>query len=56
MRQLSNEGIILVAMVTLLPYQQGMWLMPTITRMLPGKYDLNRTQDKGVIEESLQLP
>ena len=45
--------ITLVAIVTLLPYQQGMWLMPIITRILPGKYDINRTQDIEVIEASL---
>ena len=40
-------------MVTSLPYQQGMWIMPIIIRILHGKYDINRTQDIAVIEASL---
>ena len=50
---MSNKGITFVAMVTQLPYQKGMWLMPIITRILHAKYDINRTQDIEVIKVSL---
>ena len=44
------------SMETYLSQQQGMWLMPIITRILLAKYDLNRTQDIEVINVSLWLP
>ena len=44
---MSYKGINLVAMVIYFPQQQGMPLvMPTVTRILHAKYDVNRTQDK----------
>ena len=56
LRQRSNLYITVVAKETYLSHQQGMWLMPFITRVLHAKYDLNRTQDIEVIKVSLWLP
>ena len=44
------------AMVTKLPWQQGMSLMSIVLRKLNTKYDHNRTQDKRVIYVTLMLP
>ena len=43
-------------METYLSQQQGMWLMPIITRILHAKYDLSNAQDIEVIKVSLWLP
>ena len=47
---MSYKGITLVAMVIYFPQQQGMWpVMPMVTRILPTKYDLNKTQDNKLL-------
>ena len=35
--------------LTLLPYQQGMWLVPTIMKIVCGKYDVNRTKTNELL-------
>ena len=53
---LKTKELTVVAMVTQLPQQSGMWLMPVILRKLHTKYELNSTQDKRVIYITLWLP
>ena len=43
-------------MATGLPKQRGMWLMHIVSKNLHTKYELNVTQNKGVIESLSWLP
>ena len=56
MEQRSYQGFILVAIATELSWQQGMWLMHLVSKKLHTKYELNMTQNKGVIEVLSWLP
>ena len=39
-----------------LPWQRGMWLMRIFSKNFYTKYELNTTQNKGVIEVLSWLP
>ena len=55
LRHRSYKGFTLVAMTTEFSKQSGMWLMPTTSRNLHIKYELNTTWDKQVIDVSIWL-
>ena len=51
---MSYKGITIVIMVIWFPQQQGMWLvMPIATRILNAKYNLNMTQDKIYLHNTI---
>ena len=46
----------MVAMATMLPWQQDLWLIPIVLRNLQMYYKLNCAKDKGAADISMWLP